>query len=292
VAEGPPEAVIGSADSLTGRYLAGELTIPVPKKRRRPSGYVEVEGALQHNLRDIDVKIPLGVFCAITGVSGSGKSTLVNEILFKAVANRLHRAKQRPGAHRRVRGLEEIDKIINIDQSPIGRTPRSNPATYIGLFDHIRDLYSRTQEARARGYKPGRFSFNVKGGRYEVCRRAAPPMRSVTTSLEEVWWPATSCGWRSPARSQTRRGRRGRGAAGRDVLGARGTGGARGRRGMGRPSTWRRPSRPRDSGLPDRSSRIDPPRTDAHQGSRLHRRYFDGVVLVDPGADQGTTAPG
>ncbi len=116
------------------------------------------------------MKVPLGVFCAVTGVSGSGKSTLVNEVLFKAVANRLHRAKQRPGAHKRISGLDAVDKIINIDQSPIGRTPRSNPATYIGLFDHIRDLYSRTQEARARGYKPGRFSFNVKGGRCEVCR--------------------------------------------------------------------------------------------------------------------------
>ena len=170
VAEGPPADVIRSKDSLTGQYLSGELSIPLPKKRRRPSGYIEIEGAAQHNLKDIDVKVPLGVFCSVTGVSGSGKSTLVNEVLYKAVANRLHRAKQRPGTHRRIGGLDEVDKIINIDQSPIGRTPRSNPATYIGLFDHIRDLYSRTQEARARGYKPGRFSFNVKGGRCEVCR--------------------------------------------------------------------------------------------------------------------------
>jgi excinuclease ABC subunit A len=192
VADGPPEAVIGSPESLTGQYLSGQLTIPVPKKRRRPSGYVEVEGASQHNLRDIDVKIPLGVFCAITGVSGSGKSTLVNEILFKAVANRLHRAKQRPGSHRRVRGLEEIDKIINIDQSPIGRTPRSNPATYIGLFDHIRDLYSRTQEARARGYKPGRFSFNVKGGRCEVCRGDGQ-IKIEMHFLPDVYVPCEQC---------------------------------------------------------------------------------------------------
>jgi excinuclease ABC subunit A len=192
VADGPPETVISSPDSLTGQYLSGELTIPVPKKRRRPSGYIQVEGASQHNLRDIDVKIPLGVFCAVTGVSGSGKSTLVNEILFKAVANRLHRAKQRPGSHRRVRGLEEIDKIINIDQSPIGRTPRSNPATYIGLFDHIRDLYSRTQEARARGYKPGRFSFNVKGGRCEVCRGDGQ-IKIEMHFLPDVYVPCEQC---------------------------------------------------------------------------------------------------
>src|SRR4051794_14246870 len=164
VAEGPPADVIRSKDSLTGQYLSGELSIPLPKKRRRPSGYIEIEGAAQHNLKDIDVKVPLGVFCCVTGVSGSGKSPLVNGVFLKAGANRLHRAKQRPGAHRRIDGLDQVDKIINIDQSPIGRTPRSNPATYIGLFDHIRDLYSRTQEARARGYKPGRFSFNVKGG--------------------------------------------------------------------------------------------------------------------------------
>jgi excinuclease ABC subunit A len=192
VAEGTPETVIASPDSLTGQYLSGDLQIPLPKKRRRPSSYIEVEGASQHNLRGIDVKIPLGVFCAVTGVSGSGKSTLVNEILFKAVANRLHRAKQRPGAHRRVRGLEEIDKIINIDQSPIGRTPRSNPATYIGLFDHIRDLYSRTQEARARGYKPGRFSFNVKGGRCEVCRGDGQ-IKIEMHFLPDVYVPCEQC---------------------------------------------------------------------------------------------------
>ncbi|MGH2846018.1 MAG: excinuclease ABC subunit UvrA [Thermoleophilaceae bacterium] len=192
VADGPPADVIASDDSLTGRYLSGELSIPVPKKRRRPAGYVEIEGASQHNLRDIDVRIPLGVFCAVTGVSGSGKSTLVNEILFKALANRLHRAKQRPGAHRRVRGLEVVDKIINIDQSPIGRTPRSNPATYIGVFDHIRDLYSRTQEARARGYKPGRFSFNVKGGRCEVCRGDGQ-IKIEMHFLPDVYVPCEQC---------------------------------------------------------------------------------------------------
>jgi excinuclease ABC subunit A len=192
VAEGTPERVMRTKTSLTGQFLSGEREIPTPKKRRKPAGYIEVEGAAQHNLRDIDVKVPLGVFCAVTGVSGSGKSTLVNEVLFKAVANRLHRAKQRPGAHRRISGLDAVDKIINIDQSPIGRTPRSNPATYIGLFDHIRDLYSRTQEARARGYKPGRFSFNVKGGRCEVCRGDGQ-IKIEMHFLPDVYVPCEQC---------------------------------------------------------------------------------------------------
>ena len=192
VAEGTPAAVQKVPESLTGQYLAGKREIPVPKKRRRPSGHIQVEGAAQHNLREIDVKVPLGVFCCVTGVSGSGKSTLVNEVLYKAVANRLHRAKQRPGAHKRIEGLEAIDKIINIDQSPIGRTPRSNPATYIGLFDHIRDLFSRTQEARARGYKPGRFSFNVKGGRCEVCRGDGQ-IKIEMHFLPDVYVPCEQC---------------------------------------------------------------------------------------------------
>src|SRR5207237_2589282 len=165
VAEGTPEDVMRVPGSLTGECLAGERRIEVPARRRRPAGHIEIEGAAQHNLQRIDVKVPLGVFCCVTGVSGSGKSTLVNEVLYKAVANRLHRAKMRPGAHRRVTGLEQVDKIINIDQSPIGRTPRSNPATYTGVFDHIRELFSRTQEARARGYTPGRFPFNREGCR-------------------------------------------------------------------------------------------------------------------------------
>jgi excinuclease ABC subunit A len=179
-------------ESLTGQYLSGVRTVPIPQRRREPSGAISIEGAAQHNLRDVDVEVPLGVFCAVTGVSGSGKSTLVNEVLYKAVANRLHRAKLRPGGHRRIRGLDQVDKIINIDQSPIGRTPRSNPATYTGLFDHIRELFSRTQEARARGYKPGRFSFNVKGGRCEVCRGDGQ-IKIEMHFLPDVYVPCEQC---------------------------------------------------------------------------------------------------
>jgi excinuclease ABC subunit A len=193
VAQGTPAQVMRVPGSATGQYLAGKRSIALPRRRRRPAGHVEIEGAAQHNLRNIDVKLPLGVLCCVTGVSGSGKSTLVNEVLYKAVANRLHRAKQRPGAHRRIHGLDQVDKIINIDQSPIGRTPRSNPATYIGLFDHIRELYSRTQEARARGYKPGRFSFNVKGGRCEVCRGDGQ-IKIEMHFLPDVYVPCEQCG--------------------------------------------------------------------------------------------------
>ena len=153
---------------------------------------MEILGAEQHNLKKIDVKFPLGVFCCVTGVSGSGKSTLVNEILFRAVANRLHRAKMRPGKHRKVTGTQDVDKIINIDQSPIGRTPRSNPATYTGVFDHIRELYSRTPESRARGYKPGRFSFNVKGGRCEVCAGDGQ-IKIEMHFLPDVYVPCEQC---------------------------------------------------------------------------------------------------
>ena len=170
VAEGDAAQVSAVAESLTGQFLAGTRTIDVPATRRTPSGYIAIEGAAENNLRSIDVKVPLGVLCSVTGVSGSGKSTLVNEVLLKSVANALHRTRVRAGAHKRVTGLDQLDKIINVDQGPIGRTPRSNPATYIGLFDQIRELFSKTQESRARGYKPGRFSFNVKGGRCEVCR--------------------------------------------------------------------------------------------------------------------------
>ena len=192
VAEGTAEEVAKVPESLTGQFLAGTRVIEVPRRRRKPSGYVAIEGASQHNLKNIDVKIPLGVLCCVTGVSGSGKSTLVNEVLFKAVANRLHRTRQRAGVHRRISGLEQLDKIISVDQSPIGRTPRSNPATYIGLFDQIRELFSKTQEARARGYKPGRFSFNVKGGRCEVCRGDGQ-IKIEMHFLPDVYVPCEQC---------------------------------------------------------------------------------------------------
>jgi excinuclease ABC subunit A len=192
VARGTAEEVMQVDASPTGAFLSGRRRIEIPQKRRKPSAYVEIQGAAQHNLKDVDVKIPLGVFAAVTGVSGSGKSTLVNEILYKAVANKLHRAKLRPGAHKRIRGLEHLDKIISVDQSPIGRTPRSNPATYIGLFDQIRDLFSKTQEARARGYKPGRFSFNVKGGRCEVCRGDGQ-IKIEMHFLPDVYVPCEQC---------------------------------------------------------------------------------------------------
>ncbi len=192
VAEGIATDVEAVESSLTGQFLAGTRTIPVPERRRTPSGYVEILGAAQHNLRDIDVHVPLGVLTCVTGVSGSGKSTLVNEVLYKAVANRLHRARRRPGAHRAIHGLDQLDKIIAVDQSPIGRTPRSNPATYTGLFDVIRDLFSKTQEARARGYKPGRFSFNVKGGRCEVCRGDGQ-IKIEMHFLPDVYVPCEQC---------------------------------------------------------------------------------------------------
>jgi excinuclease ABC subunit A len=192
VAEGTAVEVQRVKESLTGQFLAGTRTIEVPKRRRTPSGYVEILGASEHNLRDIDVHVPLGVLTCVTGVSGSGKSTLVNDVLYKAVANRLHRARKRPGAHRAIHGLEQLDKIIQVDQSPIGRTPRSNPATYTGLFDVIRDLFSKTQEARARGYKPGRFSFNVKGGRCEVCRGDGQ-IKIEMHFLPDVYVPCEQC---------------------------------------------------------------------------------------------------
>jgi excinuclease ABC subunit A len=192
VAQGTAAQVQRVKDSLTGQYLSGALSVPTPARRRTPSGYVEVVGASQNNLREIDVLIPLGVLTCVTGVSGSGKSTLVNEVLYKAAANRLNRARQRPGSHRAIHGLDQLDKIIAVDQSPIGRTPRSNPATYTGLFDVIRDMFSKTQEARARGYKPGRFSFNVKGGRCEVCRGDGQ-IKIEMHFLPDVYVPCEQC---------------------------------------------------------------------------------------------------
>jgi excinuclease ABC subunit A len=192
VAQGTASEVALVADSPTGQFLAGTRTIQVPSRRRTPSGYLEIEGAAENNLQQIDVKVPLGVLCSVTGVSGSGKSTLVNEVLLKTAANTLNRARTRAGAHKRVTGLDQLDKVINVDQSPIGRTPRSNPATYIGLFDQIRELFSKTQEARARGYKPGRFSFNVKGGRCEVCRGDGQ-IKIEMHFLPDVYVPCEQC---------------------------------------------------------------------------------------------------
>jgi excinuclease ABC subunit A len=192
VAQGTALEIELVPESLTGQFLSGVAKIDVPARRRKPSGYIDIKGASQHNLRGIDVKVPLGVLTCVTGVSGSGKSTLVNEVLHKAVANRLHRARQRPGAHRELRGLDQLDKIVAVDQSPIGRTPRSNPATYTGLFDVIRDLFSKTVEARARGYKAGRFSFNVKGGRCEVCRGDGQ-IRIEMHFLPDVYVPCEQC---------------------------------------------------------------------------------------------------
>ena len=155
--------------SMTGKYLSGELKIPVPNTRREPQGWLTVVGAKENNLKNITVNFPKGVFTCVTGVSGSGKSSLVNSILYQALAKQLNRARTIPGAYKEIKGIEQFDKVINIDQSPIGRTPRSNPATYTGVFDMIRDLFASTVDAKTRGYNKGRFSFNVKGGRCEAC---------------------------------------------------------------------------------------------------------------------------
>ena len=171
VAEGTVEEIIGYEESITGKYLKGKKAISVPEKRRKPNDkFLEIKKAREHNLKNVNVKIPLGVFNCVTGVSGSGKSTLINEILYKALSQKLHRAQKKPGAYNEIKGIEHLEKVIEIDQSPIGRTPRSNPVTYTGVFDAIRELFSETPEAKMRGYKPGRFSFNVKGGRCESCK--------------------------------------------------------------------------------------------------------------------------
>ncbi len=172
VAHGTPADIAEHETSLTGQYLSQRLSIPTPKKRRRPvrGKSLYIRGAREHNLKDLDVEIPLGGFVCVTGVSGSGKSTLVTDILYRALSHHFYRAKAKIGDHKEILGYEQIDKVIDIDQSPIGRTPRSNPATYTGLFSPIRDLFARVPESRLRGYKPGRFSFNVKGGRCEACK--------------------------------------------------------------------------------------------------------------------------
>jgi excinuclease ABC subunit A len=171
VASGTPLEITGNPASLTGRYLSGAVEIPVPAERRTSNGKkLAIIGAAEHNLKDIDVEIPLGLLTVVTGVSGSGKSTLVNEILYRALAQQIYRSRENPGKFTAIKGMQHVDKVIRIDQSPIGRTPRSNPATYTGLFTPIRDLYAMLPESRERGYKPGRFSFNVKGGRCEACQ--------------------------------------------------------------------------------------------------------------------------
>ena len=169
IAQGTAEEIMQVPESVTGQYLSGRLFIPVPSERRKPMGWITVKGAAENNLKNINVRFPLGVFTCVTGVSGSGKSSLVNEILYKHLAKKLNRARTIAGAHKSIEGVEQLDKVINIDQSPIGRTPRSNPATYTGVFDQIRDLFAATPDAKAKGYTKGRFSFNVKGGRCEAC---------------------------------------------------------------------------------------------------------------------------
>jgi excinuclease ABC subunit A len=193
VAEGPAEKVERVAGSTTGQFLSGKRAIAVPDRREDDNGVFSVRGAAMHNLKGIDVDFPVGKFICVTGVSGSGKSTLVNEIVYKTLANRLHRMRVKPGQHEAVEGIECFDKVIDIDQSPIGRTPRSNPATYTKLFDHIRELYSMTPESRVRGYKPGRFSFNVRGGRCETCKGDGT-IKIEMHFLPDVYVPCETCG--------------------------------------------------------------------------------------------------
>ena len=193
VAEGTVDDIIAVPESITGAYLSGRKRIPVPAERKKPTGQLCVKGASENNLKNIDVNIPLGVFCCVTGVSGSGKSSLVNEILYKTMARKLYKARAIPGRHRSIEGLEQIDKVIQIDQSPIGRTPRSNPATYTGAFDLIRDLFAATSDAKAKGYSKGRFSFNVKGGRCEACGGDGI-LKIEMNFLPDVYVPCEVCG--------------------------------------------------------------------------------------------------
>ena len=193
VAVGTPEEIMANPESITGQYLSGKRRIPVPKERRKPTGYLTIRGARENNLKNIDVKIPLGIMTCITGVSGSGKSSLTNEILYKHLAKTLNRARKIPGEHDGIDGIEQLDKIIDIDQSPIGRTPRSNPATYTGVFDMIRDLFAGTSDAKARGYSKGRFSFNVKGGRCEACSGDGI-IKIEMHFLPDVYVPCEVCG--------------------------------------------------------------------------------------------------
>lgn len=193
IATGTAKEIMENPDSITGKYLSGKLFIPIPKQRRVPSGWLKVKGAAENNLKKIDVDIPLGIMTCVTGVSGSGKSSLVNEILYKALARKLNRAHTIAGKYREIEGVEQLDKVIAIDQSPIGRTPRSNPATYTGVFDMIRDLFAATQEAKTRGYSKGRFSFNVKGGRCESCSGDGI-IKIEMHFLPDVYVPCEVCG--------------------------------------------------------------------------------------------------
>lgn len=193
VASGTAEEIMQNENSITGAYLSGRMKIPVPEVRKQPTGWLTVKGAAENNLKNIDVDFPLGVMTCVTGVSGSGKSSLVNEIIYKSLAKKLNRARTIPGKHKTIEGVEQLDKIINIDQSPIGRTPRSNPATYTGVFDLIRDLFAATPDAKARGYKKGRFSFNIKGGRCEAC--AGDGILKIEMHfLPDVYVPCEVCG--------------------------------------------------------------------------------------------------
>lgn len=194
VAAGTPEEIMKNPHSITGKYLSGEYSIPVPKKRRKGNGlFLEIRGAKEHNLKNINVKFPLGKFICVTGVSGSGKSTLVNDILCKAVRAKIYKSKEKPGLHKEIRGLENVDKVIEVSQDPIGRTPRSNPVTYTGVFDDIRELFAKTNEAKMRGYDKGRFSFNVKGGRCEACQGDGVKRISMHF-LPDVYVPCEECG--------------------------------------------------------------------------------------------------
>ena len=193
IATGTAEDIMKNPNSITGKYLSGEIKIPVPKTRRKPKGLLKVVGAKENNLKNIDVKVPIGVLTCVTGVSGSGKSSLVNEILYKSLARKLNRARTIPGKCKKIEGMEQLDKVINIDQSPIGRTPRSNPATYTGMFDMIRDLFAATTDAKERGYKKGRFSFNVKGGRCEACSGDGI-LKVEMHFLPDVYVPCEVCG--------------------------------------------------------------------------------------------------
>jgi excinuclease ABC subunit A len=193
VATGTPQDIMNNPDSITGAYLSGRRCIPVPQERRQPTGYLHIKGARENNLKNIDVDVPLGIMTCVTGVSGSGKSSLTNEILYKTLAKELNRAHKVPGQHDEIEGIEQLDKVIDIDQSPIGRTPRSNPATYTGVFDMIRDLFASTADAKARGYKKGRFSFNVKGGRCEACSGDGI-IKIEMHFLPDVYVPCEVCG--------------------------------------------------------------------------------------------------